>query len=76
MKKLHGTVKRVSPKTARVDVSRRWLHPLYKKSMVLTKSYLCHAEDLTLAVGDMVEIKQSRPFSKTKHFVVVRKMTS
>lgn len=74
MKHLIGKVTRMSPGTARVEVSRRWTHPLYKKSMLRTKSYLCQVSEAdAVAVGDSVEIIQCKPVSKRKHFAIVRK---
>lgn len=61
-------------KTATVSVSRMWQHPLYKKSVKRSKKYACHYEGIELSLGDNVEIQESRPISKTKHFVVTKKV--
>lgn len=61
-------------KTATVSVSRMWQHPLYKKSVKRSKKYACHYEGIELNLGDNVEIQESRPISKTKHFVVTKKV--
>jgi small subunit ribosomal protein S17 len=75
MKTMQGTVIRViDPKTVKVEVSRSWQHPLYKKYVKRTKYYLCGmAEGLEVAVGEEVSIEACRPLSKTKHFMVVGK---
>lgn len=72
MKSLQGTVTKVLPQTARVKVTRRWLHPVYKKSVLRSKTHLCQLNDNSIQEGDKVEIQQCRPISKTKHFVVIR----
>lgn len=72
MKSLQGMVTKVSPQTARVEVSRRWLHPIYKKSVLRSKTYLCQLNVEGILEGDKVEIQQCRPISKNKHFVVIK----
>jgi small subunit ribosomal protein S17 len=77
MKQMIGEVR--SAKTANtvsVRVDRKWKHPLYKKYVKRSKTYACHVEGMTLAVGDHVTIAECRPLSKTKHFKVVRKNES
>lgn len=72
MKTLQGTIVGLNTlNTAKVSVSRLWQHPMYKKSVVRSKNYACHySTDMQLAVGDQVVIKESKPISKTKKFVV------
>ncbi|MCA9369675.1 MAG: 30S ribosomal protein S17 [Pseudomonadales bacterium] len=75
MKTLQGTVVSLkTPRTAQVRVARQWQHPLYKKSVKRTKRYACDYQGLELALGDTVIIRESRPLSKTKRFVVVEKV--
>ncbi len=75
MKTLQGTIIALkTAQTAQVSVERQWQHPLYKKQVRRTKSYACHYTDMQLAVGDVVVIRESRPISKTKHFVVAEKV--
>lgn len=75
MKVLHGTITSLkTPQTARVKVVRSWQHPLYKKFVKRSKNYICHYTDLQLAEGDTVEIQETRPLSKTKHFLVTKKI--
>lgn len=72
MKTFIGTIVALNtPNTAKVSVIRQWQHPLYKKSVVRTKSFACDIQ-LKASVGDTVEIKECRPVSKTKHFTVVK----
>ncbi len=74
MKSMQGVVVGViDPKTVKVEVARSWQHPVYKKFVKRTKSYLCGVDGLELAVGDAVSIMASRPLSRTKRFVVTGK---
>jgi small subunit ribosomal protein S17 len=61
--------------TAIVKVERKWAHPLYLKQVKRSKNYACAFEStLNLALGEMVEIEETRPLSKTKTFKVVKKI--
>jgi small subunit ribosomal protein S17 len=44
---------------------------LYQRMVVHTKKFMVHDELGTAVVGDMVRIRESRPISKRKHFVLV-----
>jgi small subunit ribosomal protein S17 len=59
-------------KTVTVLVERRVKHPLYGKYIVKSNKY--HAHDATNAIseGDIVEIAESRPMSRTKSWAVTR----
>lgn len=75
MKILQGTVVSLkNTNTAKVSVERQWQHPLYKKSVKRNKSYACHVDGLELVEGDTVVIQESKPISKTKRFIVVKKV--
>ena len=70
-KELTGTVVSLSnEKTALVSVVRRVRHPLYKKIVRKTKRYKAHMVNIELELGDTVVIRESRPISKDKHFIV------
>ena len=58
-------------KTVVVRVERRVMHPVYKKIITLSKKYAAHDEADTHKVGDVVRIEESRPISKTKHWIVL-----
>lgn len=75
MKTMQGVVVRViDPKTVKVEVSRNWQHPIYKKYVKRTKFYLCGVvEGLTLELGEIVTITAVAPISKTKHFMITGK---
>lgn len=76
MRTMQGVVTSLKrEKTATVMVTRMWQHPLYLKSVKRSKKYACHYEDLKLELGDLVEIQESKPISKTKRFVVTKKVT-
>ena len=57
--------------TVVVAVTRYVRHPKYHKFIKRVKKYHAHAPGNSYAEGDRVTIKESRPISKTKHFVVV-----
>lgn len=59
-------------KTAVVEVERKIVHPLYKKVLRRSKKYKADTGDLTLNVGDVVTIQQTRPISKDKNFKVIK----
>ncbi|MBI4225529.1 30S ribosomal protein S17 [Candidatus Roizmanbacteria bacterium] len=61
-------------KTVVVRVERKFRHPFYRKTIVRHKKYKAHYEDLELKEGDIVKIKETRPISKDKHFIVVEKI--
>ncbi|MBC6405175.1 MAG: 30S ribosomal protein S17 [Rhodospirillales bacterium] len=58
-------------KTVTVLVERRVMHPLYKKFIRRSKRYHAHDEDNLFKTGDMVQIEEYRPISKTKTWRVV-----
>lgn len=57
-------------KTVVVKVERRVRHPLYDKIVTRTKKYKAHDADNACHVGDWVQIQESVPISKDKHWVV------
>lgn len=59
-------------KTVSVMIERRVKHPLYGKIIRRSKKYLAHDEANAAKVGDTVEIRESRPFSKNKTWVVTK----
>lgn len=64
-------VKTAMKDTATVSVERYVKHPKYKKYMRLSKKFLVHDPGNTAAVGSKVIIKETRPISKLKRFVIV-----
>ncbi len=64
-------VKKSGDKTVSVEVVRTVRHAIYNKGMKRTKRYLAHDPNNTVAVGDKVTIRESRPLSRRKRFVVI-----
>ena len=58
-------------KTVVVSVSRFVKHPKYGKYYKIDKKYKAHDDDNKYKVGDKVSLKETRPISKDKHFVVI-----
>ena len=59
-------------KTVTVLVERRVKHELYGKIVARSRKYHAHDENGEFKLGDIVEISESRPLSKTKNWVVTR----
>jgi small subunit ribosomal protein S17 len=59
-------------KTVTVLVERRVKHDLYDKIVIRSSKYHAHDEKGEYKVGDMIEITESRPLSKTKNWVASR----
>lgn len=59
-------------KTVTVLIERRVKHPLYGKVIIQSKKYHAHVEDDGAAEGDLVEIEECRPISRTKAWRVTR----
>jgi len=57
-------------KTVTVLVERKVKHPMYGKIMVRSKKYHAHNEGNTAKAGDLVEIVETRPVSRTKTWAV------
>lgn len=59
-------------KTIGVEVSRRWAHPLYQKTVKRTKKYLVHDGKSLAKPGDQVRFVECRPYSKKKRFILLK----
>ncbi len=57
--------------TCVVLVTRFVKHKKYKKYYKVGKKYKVHNIGNTKKVGDKVEIKECRPISRDKHFIIV-----
>ena len=55
-------------KTIVVRVQSRKPHPTYGKMMTSSKNYHAHDEANEAGVGDIVQIMETRPLSKTKRW--------
>lgn len=58
-------------KTITVLVETYKKHPLYGKRVKRSKKYAVHDEKNIAGVGDKVKIVETKPFSKTKYYVLV-----
>jgi small subunit ribosomal protein S17 len=59
-------------KTVTVLVERRVKHPLYGKIVTRSAKYHAHVDDGMAAHGDLVEIEECRPISRTKTWRVTQ----
>ncbi len=63
-------------KTVVVQVDRRTIHPLLKKTVRRSKKYHAHDEGNAFKVGDVVRIEEGRPVSKNKRWYVIANGTA
>mmetsp|Transcript_9753 Transcript_9753/g.35734 ORF Transcript_9753/g.35734 Transcript_9753/m.35734 type:complete len:119 (-) Transcript_9753:110-466(-) len=61
-------------KTIVVAVDSFRIHPKYKRQIRRTRKFKAHDEDNICNIGDTVEIVESRPISKDKHFRLAKVM--
>ena len=54
-----------------VAVNDRIMHKRYKKVVTRTKRYAVHDSSCNAAIGDQVRIRETKPVSKTKNWVVI-----
>ncbi len=59
-------------KTVVVEVTRSVRHPVYGKYVRRRETYKAHDEQDQYKVGDVVEIREHRPLSRDKRFIVTR----
>ena len=59
-------------KTVTVLVERRVKHPIYDKIVIKSSKYHAHDENGEYKLGDVIEIRECRPLSKTKNWVATR----
>ena len=59
-------------KTITVQVVRRTKHELYGKIVAKSSKYHAHDEKGEYKMGDVVEIAEGRPISKTKFWIVTK----
>ena len=57
-------------KTVVVLVSDKYKHPLYKKTITMSKKYKAHDENNECGYGDTVRIVETRKLSKDKNWRV------
>lgn len=70
---LEGVVVKSAMKdTVTVQVERYVKHPKYKKYIRKSKKFLVHNPGNTAEVGQKVTIRETRPISKLKRFIIVK----
>lgn len=57
-------------KTIVVTVATRKTHPLYKKQYTINTKFMAHDEKNQAKQGDLVTIKEHRPISARKRFIL------
>ena len=65
-------VKKSGNKTVSVLVTRQTTHPIYKKIIRVSKKYLAHDADNTIAIGENVKIQETKPLSKNKSWEIIK----
>ena len=55
-------------KTAVVLIKRTVKHPVYKKTVRLSKKFCFHDQDNSCNVGDLIRIVECKPISKLKRW--------
>ncbi len=59
-------------KTIVVEIATRKSHPLYGKRTKFSRRFKAHDELNEAHIGDTVEIMETRPLSRDKHFRLVK----
>lgn len=55
-----------------VSIERKVKHPLYGKFLKKTKKYVAHDENNECNEGDIVQLMETRPLSKSKRWRLVK----
>ena len=55
-----------------VAVNDRIIHKRYKKVITRTKRYAVHDNTFNASIGDQVRIRETKPLSKTKNWLVTK----
>ena len=58
-------------KTIAVLIERKVRHPIYKKYIKRSTKVHAHDEKNECGLGDVVRVSESKPFSKTKNWVLI-----
>lgn len=59
-------------KTIVVEIATKKSHPLYGKRVKFSRKFKAHDENNEAKIGDIVEIMETRPLSKDKHFRLIK----
>ena len=65
-------IKKSGDKTVSVLVTRQTTHPIYKKIIRVSKKYLAHDADNSIALGENVKIQETKPLSKSKSWEIIK----
>lgn len=65
-------VSSTNDKTIVVMIEERKSHPIYKKMMITTKKLHAHDEKNEAEIGDTVQVMETRPISKQKHWRLLK----
>ena len=63
-------------KTVVVAIENRSPHPKYGKIVVKTRKFKAHDEENQCKEGDRVRIRETRPLSRTKRWIVAEVLNS
>lgn len=74
--KTGAVISRAGKQTVIVRVDSYVPHPLYKKRIRKTKRFAAHDVQDAVKVGDVVAIAETKPISKTKHWEVIKIISS
>ena len=70
---LSGVVVSTKMKDTVVVLVQRFVkHPKYGKYVKIAKKFKAHDEGNTAKIGDKVNIKEVKPISKTKNFILIK----
>ncbi len=61
-----------SDKTVTVKIERKVKHPFYGKVIKRATKVHAHDENNIASIGDIVSVKECRPISKTKTWVLIQ----
>ena len=61
-------------KTVVVQIDEKKRHPKYHKTYKVSKRFKAHDAENQYHIGDVVVIESSKPLSRDKRFVVVKKV--
>lgn len=61
-------------KTIVVMIERKVKHPLYGKYIRRSSKFHVHDENNECSVGDKVEFRECRPYSKSKHWKLIKRV--
>jgi small subunit ribosomal protein S17 len=59
-------------KTVVVLVEKRYMHPIYGKTLKTSKRFMTHDSSNSCKIGDKVIIQETTPLSKTKRWKVTQ----